>query len=378
MADPGHSNSDTPMLGTSGRDILSSLPQSEIQELLRIREERKAQSSPSQETEFLGTSGNQSLVVAQRKDVTLPKWNGKLEDFDFYIRRLELRVVRELEPYTDSCKICLDMIDTLPEEKQARAAEWFRESARTNEFNWRQLALFFRKQFEDKQARQAAAAMLNRMEQGYHQYFQDFLKDFEYRLALCGGSEAFTSLGKTQQLKNSINSRLRRALVGVKLPPPTDYKAWVEEVMEVAAELEALADYRPKGATQTSTVLGAPKSGSAQSYISTEPNARTPKLDSDGDISMGGTNAVLAAIRELKESGIGPQKKNNKKPRAPWRSKEDFNRLFKEGRCTRCTKKGHVGKYCDSYSSAQRPEVDTNSLETVNKLSLVESENEGP
>ncbi|KAI0997344.1 hypothetical protein K3495_g10843 [Podosphaera aphanis] len=102
------------------------------------------------------------------------------------------------------------------------------------------------------------------MGQGYHQYFDDFLKDFDNRVALSGGSEAHTSLGKTHRLKDSLNPRLRRALIGVKLPPPEDYSAWVEEVREVAAELEELADYRPEGASQTNTVLGAPKSGSAQ------------------------------------------------------------------------------------------------------------------
>lgn len=47
-----------------------------------------------------------------------------------------------------------------------------------------------------------------------------------------------------------VNSRLRRHLISVKLPPPENYHAWVEEVREIAKVLESLADYRPKGRTK--------------------------------------------------------------------------------------------------------------------------------
>lgn len=294
--------------------------------------------------------------------------------------RRELRVEKELAPYADPCVICLDMIETLPEAKQARAAEWFQEIERIGVFDWRKLASFFRKQFEDKQARQAAAALLNRMEQGYHQFFDDFLKDFDYRVALSGGSEAHTSLGKTHRLKDSLNPRLRRALIGVKLPPPEDYSAWVEEVREVAAELEGLADYRPKGASQTNTVLGPPKSGSAQldSRAPAISNESEPKLDSERDIVMGGTNALLAALRDLKENGIAPHKAT-KKPRAPWRSKEEFKKLVDEGKCTRCTKKGHIGRFCHSHLPAHRPMGSVSALGVSDEISVsVESENKEP
>ena len=74
--------------------------------------------------------------------------------------------------------------------------------------------------------------MVNRMEQGLHQYFVDFLQEFEYRMALSGGEAAYTPLGKTQLLKASINGRLRRALVGVKLPPPADYAGRFGEALD--------------------------------------------------------------------------------------------------------------------------------------------------
>ncbi|KAI0996742.1 hypothetical protein K3495_g11443 [Podosphaera aphanis] len=180
-----------------------------------------------------------------------------------------------------------------------------------------------------------------------------------------------------QKLKDAVNSRLRRALIGVKLPSPENYLAWIEEVREVAKELESLSDYRPKGASQTKTVLGAPKSGSAQASVSIQPEISKPKLDLDGDTVMGGTNAVLAAIKDLMESNLRYEK-NPRKPRAPWRSKKEFKRLVDEGRCTRCTKKGHIGRFCHSHLPAQRPMTEVSSLETADKITVIESENEEP
>lgn len=362
MADLDQTTYDTPMFDDPNRDLLSSLSQSEIKELLRIREERMSQSSRFQPANNISSSSAPSRQAPVRLETNLPKWNGKLEDFEFYMRRLELRVERELSPFADPCRICLDMIDTLPETKQARAAEWFNESERKGDFNWRELATFFRKQFEDKQARQTAASILNRMEQGYHQYFDDFLRDFEYRIVQSGGREAHTDLGKTQKLKDAVNSRLRRHLIGVKLPPPENYQDWVEEVREIAKDLESLEDYRPKGAIQTKTVLGTPKSGSAQVFVNSQLESQGPKLDSDGDTLMGGTNAILAAINDLKKGGWGPQQVTSK-PRAPWRTKEDIKKLIEEGRCTRCTKKGHIGKFCRSHLPAQRPVTEISALD---------------
>lgn len=62
------------------------------------------------------------------------------------------------------------------------------------------------------------------MEQGKNKLFVDFLRDFEYRLAQSGGNEAYNPLGKTQQLKASLNPRLRRSLIGVKLPSAKNYR----------------------------------------------------------------------------------------------------------------------------------------------------------
>ncbi|KAI0993654.1 hypothetical protein K3495_g14530 [Podosphaera aphanis] len=132
------------------------------------------------------------------------------------------------------------------------------------------------------------------MEQGECQLFGDFYQDFEHQLALSGADEVYTAVGKTQKLKAALNGKLRRALIGRRLPDPGKYQEWVQEVREIAIEIESWADYRPRGTRSTTTRVGAPKSGTA--YLSTP---RNTGLDAEGDTRMSGTNALLANLQRL-------------------------------------------------------------------------------
>lgn len=87
---------------------------------------------------------------------------------------------------------------------------------------------------------------------------------------------------------------------------------------------------------------------------------------------MTGMYAIFAAIKELeiniadvstvRSQGINdkkgkkqdPAKAKDKKPRAPWRSKIELDRLYKEGVCKRSTKIGHIGPNCPFLRSARR------------------------
>ena len=217
------------------------------------------------------------------------------------------------------------------------------------------------------------------MGQGRHQLFRDFLKEFEYQVALSGGDEIFTPLAKTRQLKLSLNNNLRRALIGVKLPSERNYTEWVSSVKEIAVELESFSDYRPKNSNQIGTKIGPPKSGSTTYRL--ELNHSDTAVDQDGDTIMASTNAILAAIENLKIQSQGgeakpkrvktgklktiPEKKYDEshKPRAPWRPRTEFNRLVEKGVCVRCKKKGHKGEACPTYRAARRPKFGISQLE---------------
>lgn len=61
----------------------------------------------------------QNTQVRPQASVTrtsLAKWIDMTEEFRFYMRRLKARIERECEPYVDQDSICLDMIDSLPDD----------------------------------------------------------------------------------------------------------------------------------------------------------------------------------------------------------------------------------------------------------------------
>lgn len=355
------------MFDTSVSDPFANLSVEDKQELLLMLQERRRNRAPTVQV---------PEVCVPSKAVILPRWNGKQEDFGFYMDMLRTRVEKEMADCRESSSLCIDIINTLPEEKRSRVANWFSLSKKKDKFDWQNLLEVFEREFEDTQAQQAATELVQRMEQGRHQYFHEFLKEFEYKVALSGGDEIYTQLAKTRQLKLSLNNNLRRALIGVKLPSEKQYAEWVAAVKEVAIELESFTDYRPKGSNHMGTKIGPPKSGSTMSKL--EPSQPDSKVDGNGDTFMTGTDAILAAIKDLQlqnkdkwrkkskktvsRRDVSPSKRKDK-PRAPWRSSKEFARLIEEGVCIRCGKGGHKGPDCSVYRRAIRPKGDLSQLE---------------
>lgn len=364
MSNSNFTNPDVSMTANTRDEIIASLTDDDLNALVALLREKQAQGNPSTPNPNPVPVPATPVIAPVRRDTALPKWNGQPEELEFYLQRLEAKIEMDMEPYFHAGQICMDMIDSLPDNKKSRVESWFKERRKCGNFNWRELLLHFYREFQDHQAQQSALEALERMEQGPHQYFLDFLKDFEYKVAQSGGAATHTLRHQTMMLKGSLNRRLRRSLLGLKLPAPENYNAWVSEVKEIAAELEGFDDYRPRGSNQTKTCYGAVKGGSVKDF------SKTQEIDADGDTSMSGTNGLLAAIAGLINqnnaniAGIGTNnsergiKKETKfRPRAPWRSKEEYKRLLDRGVCTRCEKKGHNTRNCDQYRPAQRPNL---------------------
>ena len=64
---------------------------------------------------------------------------------------------------------------------------------------------YFTELFGDHQALDTAVEKFSRMRQGNNQYFQDYVKEYGYRVALCGGEETYTSQGKSLHLRLVVN-----------------------------------------------------------------------------------------------------------------------------------------------------------------------------
>lgn len=252
----------------------------------------------------------------------------------------------------DSRAICLGMLQTLPKEQQLRVAHWFQTGGADRDHDWRKFLEHFSAQFEDKQAKQSATEQLIRMRQGSSQFFADFLQDFEYKLQQCEGS-GWPDNAKIMHLNAGISSALKTALV-VKTLPDNDYEKWVRKVKAVAGRLENLPTFRQTGSSHTKTWY-VRQAGATRVPIATSQHAAR-HVDADGDITMGGINALIAAAvakalgpRNSASSGSGTR------PRAAWKTKEAFQRCRDNNICIRCEQPGHVGRDCPIYRPARNP-----------------------
>lgn len=285
---------------------------------------------------------------AKKKEVAWPKWDGSNENFAFLIHQMQVKIEEDLHLLGTSRAICLGMIATLPDEKKPRVAQWFMRGGENEAYDWRDFINHFHDEFEDKQARIAAGYTLSRMRQGSQQYFHDFLQDFEHKLTQCGG-DTWGSAAKVIYLNAGIYDTLRDALIPAKLPSYNDYARWVAEVYEVASKLEARSGYQPKGSRATKSwfeVRPGTNPTSAREFTKTQ-------TDSDGDTLMSGVNALLASLAQ-ERSRKGGDEELPSKPRAPWRSKEDFKRLKDNGLCVRCGRAGHISYRCPTHRPAKR------------------------
>ncbi|KAI0993451.1 hypothetical protein K3495_g14733 [Podosphaera aphanis] len=224
-------NADAPMTGNdiTGNNVAEvNLNAQDLRDLLQLVAERRQQPA------HLAAPSRRA-----RRDFALPKWSGRIQDFNFYIARLEMRIESDFAPFYDGKSIYLGMIDTLPDNLKGRVSNWFEARRIAGSFYYADFIQYFKDSFADRQAQQSASEVLDRMEQGECQFFGDFYQDFEHQLALGGGDAVYTAVGKTQKLKAALNGRLRRALIGVRLPDPAKYQEWVQEVRDVALELES-------------------------------------------------------------------------------------------------------------------------------------------
>ncbi|KAI0991269.1 hypothetical protein K3495_g16918, partial [Podosphaera aphanis] len=173
-----------------------------------------------------------------------------------------------------------------------------------------------------------AGNLLNRMRMGSSQYFSDFLTEFEIKLSQCGGTQRDDE-SKISLLETAINAPLPQLLLS-KSMPTDDYQKWVSKVRVVAARLENTPSYRPSGSTGRKTWY-IPQNGSASNFIPENPKDRAgPSIDADGDTKMSGINA-MKSLRTIISALNGANKSQDQnKPRAKWRSMEEFKRLSEE------------------------------------------------
>ncbi|RKF58480.1 putative eka-like protein [Erysiphe neolycopersici] len=323
-------------------ETLKNLTAQQIQELLNLLAQQQQQKTnidsqvPISQTNFIS-----------RKESPWPSWDGNRNTYSDYRFGLEIKLEEDSKFFNSSRAVCLGMLLSLPEKKRHNVKAWFRCGGSNGSYNWEEFLLHFDEQFEDVEAMLEAAEVLGRMRQGHNQYFEDFLRDFEGQYSLCDVN-TWGPTGKIALVHTAINEQLREALVGIDLSIRMGYKAWIAKVKQVAIQLQALQKYRPRGATNTKTwyISG---QGTVVPQVANI-DREDAVLDAEGDTKMGGLNAIVAGSSQGKEKKI-----NKNKPRAPWRTSEEFQKLKQKRLCIRCCKSGHFSRWCPSFSPAVPP-----------------------
>ena len=123
------------------------------------------------------------------------------------------------------------MIDTLPQELQTRKEEWFQDRQKSRNYSWRELFDHFSELFGDQHVLETAVEQFCRIQQGRNQYFHDYVKEFDYKVAMCGGEDTYIPQGKSLHLRMSLNSRVKKALIGPPLPYPREHKGYCQDCL---------------------------------------------------------------------------------------------------------------------------------------------------
>ncbi|KAI1003674.1 hypothetical protein K3495_g4539 [Podosphaera aphanis] len=210
------------------------------------------------------------------------------------------------------------------------------------------------------------------MRQGENHFSEDIIQDFENQLALCDG-ENWSSSPKLIFIHAAINEKLRAALVGKKLTLSMGYESCISRVRQIAAQVEAMNSYRPNPSKLQTWTFFIPGRGTIIPHSSNS-SAKQPLSDPDGDMIMGGVNALTAAS----SNGRNKDKNSQVKPRAPWRSQDEFRKLLDKGLYMRCEKPGHGSFKCQKYRPAIPPETGVNLAEAETNELSGDSGNEEP
>lgn len=312
------------------------------------------------------------LVKQATRDIILPRWDGRKESYATFKFKLELKI-EELEQYMGSNKlICLGILESLPENKQNRVSSWLMKQGKLGNYDWREFLKVLDGQFDNKLAGLEAGIILVRMKQGEHQYFDDFVQDFEYQLSLCQG-ETFGSAAKLILLHAAINEQTRDALIGNNITLEMGYDDYVSKTRLVASQIQARQRYRPMGTHLQTKTIHFPGITGAPTQVLQQPSSH--QVDGNGDTIMDMLNAMSSASNRKSQVAHGSKQG---KPPAPWRERGEFDSLIRKGCCVRCGKPGHIGKRCPTYSYAIRPDnVDVNFLGEENDFAS-ESGKENP
>jgi hypothetical protein len=299
--------------------------------------------------------------AARLEKVPWPEWDGTQEKFALYFVELKAKIEGSRGVLGTGRDICLAMNATLPAAQKELVSGWFLDQAASvsgTDWNYEAYLEVFREQFEDTLATQNAIDTLFRMRQNRDQLLADFLKDWLYTLRQCrgSGSASWPDAVAIGHLHHALNDKLKDKIVAVWFSwEKTDLADTIRNLKGVACVLEGMPGYQPVNSAYTKTFYAR----QAGAPIQVPQGENRPGTDHEGDVAMTGMSAVqIAALKKCLDNNSGDNRaKGSTKPRARWRSQEEFERLREAKLCSRCEKPGHIGPNCRTYRAAIKPSV---------------------
>lgn len=190
--------------------------------------------------------------LPKKTELPWPSWDGKPESLNCFLYEIEVKIEEDRHELGSNRAICYRMLGTIPSAKKKFVSSWFQRGGDAVTYDWREFLGHFKKKFEDKKCHIEARNAFMHMTQGAHQYFKDFIEDFETKLSQCGGDD-WDSFTKIAMLDAKLNPALQKYLIPVTRPEEWDYSQWVERLKEISARLEVRQHYRPNEVAETNT-----------------------------------------------------------------------------------------------------------------------------
>jgi hypothetical protein len=287
-----------------------------------------------------------------------PEWSGDTELLPIWRSQVLAKLRNDADALPDGEGVVMMIQQMLPTAQQPRTSGWIQKEPTRflahGETIWdpRRFLAHVIERCGDPEAASVALRKLVLLRQGEHQYFRDFLQEFEVLQARAEGTQVWPDAVKVNYLRQSLGREIQNRLVSVPSQPLDNYGEFVKVVADVSGRLEALPERESarRATPRLQKSFFADRVGQTGSTTAGAGHAHDtiPTRDPEGDV-------VMQISRLLAGLSPGNRGRGGGKPKAPWRPREEFRRLLDSGACTRCTRAGHQSRECPTFAAAPRP-----------------------
>ena len=309
--------------------------------------------------------------ASSAKPIRWPEWDGLKDSYSLFKWTLQSKIEQEMGQLGSHKAICTNIFAGLPKDKQQRVIYWLQEGGENKDWEPKEFLKHMDDKFLDREQERKSLDKLDQLRQGDKQRFEDFRQQFELLVAQAG-SLAPKDASKVNTMRRALNPSLSKYLISVTLSN-TDYDAYVAGIQPISTNFEAHPEFRKSTGSSKHYYQSSQRSNTDKRPASPQ----APEKDPDGDVIMTDVNALAVKIAAiLAQTGSSSEQKKDKRPRAKWRSTDEFSNLIKSGKCGRCKEKRHANLSQCKYRPAARPKTQVSAVNTPTEIPASEGESE--